>query len=90
MRTNERGSKASSEASLQWAGSSGRTAKRRRHERSRGKLGGGMTRENQSVCGSLTVLVSIIEQGSQVQTIPWLQRNSDLIGLNWKIVFNQI
>ena len=89
MRTNERGSKASSEASLQGAGSSGRTAKRRRHERSRGRLGG-KTRENQGVCGSLTVLVSIIEQGSQVQTIPWLQRNSDLIGLNWKIVFNQI
>ena len=78
MRTNE--------ASLQWAGSSARTAKRRRHERSRGKLGG----RSQGVCGSLTVLVSIIEQGSQVQTIPWLQRNSDLIGLNWKIVFNQI
>ena len=89
MRTNERGSKASSEASLQWAGSSGRTAKRRRHERSWGKLGG-KTRESQGVRGSLTVLVSIIEQGSQVQTIPWLQRNSDLIGLNWKIVFNQI
>ena len=36
--------------------------------------------------GGVTVLLAIVE----VKTILILQRNSDLIGLNWKIGFNQI
>ena len=65
------------------AGSSAQTVERRRHERSRGRSG--YTRDSKGGF-AVIVLLGIIK----VRTILILQRNSDLIGLNWKIVFNQI